>query len=120
MVVPLSMDLRMRVAAALEEGETVRAAAKRFGVSVASAVRIGQRQRSGRGGWRPVNRPDVHMGHHPVDAVDWWNSTGRYTGARSQTVRDWMLDSNNYRFEYGPLNSSRGGATRSTYLPPVP
>lgn len=46
---PLSIDLRERVAAALERGETVRAAAERFGVSVASAVRIGQRQRSGRG-----------------------------------------------------------------------
>jgi transposase len=46
---PLSIDLRERVAVALEEGETVRAAARRFGVSVASAVRIGQRQRSGRG-----------------------------------------------------------------------
>jgi transposase len=43
------MDLRMRVAAALGEGETVRSAAKRFGISVASTVRIGQRQRSGRG-----------------------------------------------------------------------
>lgn len=49
MVAPLSIDLRMRVAAALEAGETVRSAAKRFGVSVASAVRIGQRQRAGRG-----------------------------------------------------------------------
>lgn len=49
MVAPLSMDLRMRVAAALAGGETVRAAARRFGVSVASAVRIGQRQRAGRG-----------------------------------------------------------------------
>ena len=49
MVVPLSMDIRMRVAKALEEGETVRSAAKRFGISVASAVRIGQRQRAGRG-----------------------------------------------------------------------
>ena len=49
MVLPLSMDIRTRVATALEEGETVRAAAKRFGVSVASAVRIGQRQRAGRG-----------------------------------------------------------------------
>ncbi len=49
MVAPLSMDLRMRVAAALDEGETVRSAARRFGVSVASAVRIGQRQRAGRG-----------------------------------------------------------------------
>jgi transposase len=49
MVAPLSVDLRMRVATALEEGETVRSAARRFGVSVASAVRIGQRQRAGRG-----------------------------------------------------------------------
>ena len=49
MVAPLSVDLRTRVAAALEEGETVRSAAKRFGVSVASAVRIGQRQRMGLG-----------------------------------------------------------------------
>ena len=49
MVLPLSMDIRTRVAMALEGGETVRAAAKRFGVSVASAVRIGQRQRAGRG-----------------------------------------------------------------------
>lgn len=48
-VVPLSMDIRIRVAKALEDGETVRAAAKRFGISVASAVRIGQRQRAGRG-----------------------------------------------------------------------
>jgi transposase len=46
---PLSTDLRVRMAAALGEGETVRGAAKRFGVSVASAVRVGQRQRSGRG-----------------------------------------------------------------------
>jgi transposase len=49
MVLPLSIDLRLRVAAALEAGETVRAAAQRFGVSVASAVRIGQRQRMGLG-----------------------------------------------------------------------
>lgn len=49
MVLPLSMDIRTRVAKALEDGETVRSAARRFGISVASAVRIGQRQRAGRG-----------------------------------------------------------------------
>jgi transposase len=43
------MDLRMRVASALAEGETVRTVAKRFGVSVSAAVRIGQRHRAGRG-----------------------------------------------------------------------
>lgn len=57
---PLSMDIRMRVAAALEAGETVRSAAKRFGVSVASAVRIGQRLRSGRG-----QVPGQIGGHRP-------------------------------------------------------
>lgn len=46
---PLSLDLRVRVAAALAEGSTVRQEAERFGVSVASAVRIGQLARTGRG-----------------------------------------------------------------------
>lgn len=46
---PLSLDLRVRVAAFLAEGATVREAAKRFGVSAASAVRIGQLARAGRG-----------------------------------------------------------------------
>ena len=46
---PLSLDLRVRVAVVLMEGATVREAAKRFGISVASAVRIGQLARAGRG-----------------------------------------------------------------------
>jgi transposase len=65
MVAPLSVDLRLRVASALEEGETVRAAAKRFGISAASAVRIGHRQRSGRGqvsGKIGGHRPSVLAG----------------------------------------------------------
>src|SRR5690348_10137094 len=49
MVRPLSLDLRVRVAAALAEGSTVREAAARFEVSVASAVRIGQLARAGQG-----------------------------------------------------------------------
>jgi transposase len=69
-MLPLSMDIRSRVAMALEEGETVRAAAKRFGVSIASAVRIGQRQRAGRG-----QAPGKIGGHRrPVlagDAGEW-------------------------------------------------
>jgi hypothetical protein len=71
------------------------------------------------GKWRPVDSPQTHMGHHPIDAVDYWNNTGRNLGAKSPEVRKWMLDSNNYRFEYGPLNSSRGGSTPSRYLPPT-
>lgn len=49
MVRPLSMDLRTRIASALRDGMTVRAAAARFGVSAATAVRIGQRDRAGKG-----------------------------------------------------------------------
>lgn len=46
---PLSQDLRRRIAEALNSGETTRTAARRFEVSVATAVRIGQKWRSGRG-----------------------------------------------------------------------
>ena len=46
---PLSLDLRTRVAVALAEGMSVRAAAERFDISAASAVRIGQLHRSGKG-----------------------------------------------------------------------
>ena len=44
---PLSLDLRSRIAKAVEEGGTVRAVAARFGVSVATAVRLGQKARAG-------------------------------------------------------------------------
>ena len=44
---PLSLDLRRRIAKAVEEGGTVRAVAARFGVSVATAVRLGQKARAG-------------------------------------------------------------------------
>ena len=71
------------------------------------------------GQWHKVDTPNTHMGHHPEDAVDWWNREGYKHGAKSQTVRDWMLDSNNYRFEYGPANSARGGATSSRYRAPL-
>lgn len=71
------------------------------------------------GQWHLVDSPDTHMGHHPEDAVDWWNREGYKHGPKSQTVRDFMLDSDNYRFEHGPSNSARGGATTSTYRDPL-
>lgn len=43
----LSLDLRTRVAAAVASGETVRSVAHRFQVSAATAVRLGQKARSG-------------------------------------------------------------------------
>jgi transposase len=45
MVRPLSNDLRERVVAAVQAGETSRAIAARFGVAVSSVVKWSQRQR---------------------------------------------------------------------------
>ena len=60
----------------------------------------------------------AHMGHNPEDAVDYWNRCGRYHGAKSKPVRDWMLNPDNYRLEYGPGNCSRGGKSKSRYKKP--
>jgi len=45
----LSLDLRERIAASLALGMSVRAVARQFSVSVATAVRIGQKHREGKG-----------------------------------------------------------------------
>ena len=46
MTAPLSNDLRERVVAAIEAGESCRSAAARFGVAVSSAVKWRQRYRA--------------------------------------------------------------------------
>ena len=61
---------------------------------------------------------NAHMGHNPEDAVSYWNRCGRYHGAKSQAVRKWMLDPNNYRLEYGPGNCSRGAKSKERYKKP--
>ena len=55
------------------------------------------------------------MGQHPEDAVSYWNRCGRYHGAKSQAVRKWMLDPNNYRLEYELGNCSRGAKSKERY-----
>ena len=59
----------------------------------------------------------VDMAHN-VDAVAWWNEKGRFKGARAPEVRQFMLDSKNYRLEPQSFNRSAGGKVRQTYLPP--
>ena len=68
--------------------------------------------------WRDVREAD--MGHIE-DAVTWWNREGRIYGPKSKEVRDWMLDSDNYRYEYYRTNRSRGSILGQTteYLPPL-
>ena len=62
----LSIDLRRRVVAAVEEGSSCRSAAERFGVGVSSAIRWVQRART-----RGTLEPDKRGGNirsHRVDA----------------------------------------------------
>ena len=68
--------------------------------------------------WRNIDEAD--MGHID-DAVTYWNETGRYLGAKSEEVRKWMLDSDNYVYEYFRTNRSKGAilGKTTTYLPPV-
>ena len=61
---------------------------------------------------------NAHMGHNPEDAVSYWNRCGRYHEAKSQVVRKWMLDSNNYRLEYELGNCSRGAKSKERYKNP--
>jgi hypothetical protein len=67
-------------------------------------------------GW--VDIKDTDMGHI-TDAVEYWNTTGRTHGAKSQEVRDWMLDSDNYELEPYWINRSNGAKLTDTYLPPI-
>ena len=61
---------------------------------------------------------NAHMGQNPEDAVLYWNRYRRYHGAKFQVVRKWMLDSNNYRLEYGLGNYSRGAKSKERYKKP--
>lgn len=63
-----------------------------------------------------VTGSKVDMSHSPVDAVDYWNDTGRSLGARSEQVREWMLNSDNYTILPREVNRA---STRNTYLPPI-
>ncbi|MCC2596530.1 DUF4150 domain-containing protein [Pusillimonas sp. MFBS29] len=65
--------------------------------------------------WYPLKDADMA---HKTDAVSWWNSTGRFTGPKSRTVRDWMLKSDNYVLDHFSLNRSAGAKLTETYLPP--
>jgi len=69
-----------------------------------------------RGGWRPLAEGDMS---HKVDAVTWWNETGRGFGAKSPEVRQWMLNPENYTIDYFRYNRSAGASIGETYLTPL-
>lgn len=61
---------------------------------------------------------NAYMGHNPEDAVSYWNRCGCYHRTKSHAVRKWMLDSNNYRLEYGLGNCSHGAKSKERYKKP--
>lgn len=66
MTIPYSLDLRERVVGRVEAGDSCRAVAQRFGVSVASVVKWSQRKRqTGSVAAKPMGgrRPYVLAGH---------------------------------------------------------
>ncbi|MBB1349447.1 MULTISPECIES: RHS repeat-associated core domain-containing protein [unclassified Pseudoalteromonas] len=69
------------------------------------------------GKWYPLSEAD--MAHEPMDAVKYWNTTGRKHGPKSKQVRKWMLDSNNYTLDHYSSNRSAGAKLKERYKPPL-
>jgi hypothetical protein len=68
------------------------------------------------GKWYDISLADMA---HTTDAVTWWNTVGRFFGAKAPEVRAWMLDPTNYYLELYSLNRSAGAKLGQTYLPPL-
>ena len=66
--------------------------------------------------WFPLSEGEMA---HKVDCVKFWNEIGRYTGAKSKFIRQWMLNSDNYYIEHYHYNRSAGARLNETYLPPA-
>lgn len=66
--------------------------------------------------WYPIEQCD--MGHR-VDAVKYWNTQGKQYGPKSQKIREWMKDPDNYELEPQSINRSRGAQLKETYDDPV-
>ncbi|GGI28371.1 polymorphic toxin-type HINT domain-containing protein [Pedobacter mendelii] len=69
-----------------------------------------------KGDWHDISKADMA---HQTDAVSWWNKTGRNYGAKSKEVRDWMLNSKNYKLDHYSINRSQGAQIGETYLNPL-
>ncbi len=63
----------------------------------------------------PLQLSEADMSHK-IDDVTWWNNTGRYLGPKPKAVSDWMLDSDNYYFDYFSINSTQGALLGQVYF----
>jgi hypothetical protein len=75
----------------------------------------GQLEVLSEGKWYDINQTDMS---HVIDAVTWWNSVGYKHGPRSEEVRGFMNDPNNYILEPSGPNRARGGSTQERYRLP--
>ena len=100
----LSLDLRQRIADALEGGQTQTSIAERFAVSLSSVERMARKRREGQGlepGVRPGKKPLVETEQHEAFAqlaasrTDWtlqtlaqaWQEQGGKTLSQATTSR---------------------------------
>lgn len=67
--------------------------------------------------WYPIEECD--MGH-THDAVAYWNKEGKFHGPRSEEVRTFQNEANNYELEPRSINRSRGAELGERYEPPNP
>ena len=77
-----SVDLRVRIVGEIERGQSCRAAARRFGVSAATAVRLAQRKaRTGSLAPARQGRPagSGSLGTHVETLVGWVDADGEIT-----------------------------------------
>lgn len=63
---------------------------------------------------------ETDMGHHPMDAVTYWNTEGIKHGPRSSEVRTWMLEASNYELQPSWWNRSEGAKLGIQYTDPTP
>jgi hypothetical protein len=81
-----------------------------------SVMDDGMEFQASNGNWYPLSEGDMA---HKVDAVSWWNETGRQFGPKSPEVRAFMLDADNYTLDHYSINRSLGAKLGQTYLPPT-
>jgi len=127
----LSLDLRQRVANALEEGQTQASIAQRFAVSLSSVERIARKRRAGQGlepGPRPGKKPLVEREQQEAFAqlaasrTDWtlqtlaqaWQEQGGKALSQATTSR--TLRRNGFSFKKSaalPKSATRPNETPS-------
>lgn len=79
-------------------------------------VLVWKNPKTGATEYYPLSQTD--MGHHPVNAVDYWNTEGIKHGPKSPEVREWMLNPDNYKLQPSWYNRSEGAKLGKTYTDP--